>query len=60
MVRAHKREQNLHYAQTWSKKSANARNLKIGMGTVMQSDFIIFILKHSVKAKKVSLGLMCF
>ena len=37
MVRAHKREQNLHYAQTWSKKSANARNLKIGMGTVICS-----------------------
>ena len=42
MVRAHKRERNSHYAQIWSKKSANARNLKIGTRTV-QLDFIISI-----------------
>ena len=35
MMRANKREQNSHYAQIWSKKSANARNLKIGLGTVI-------------------------
>ena len=35
MARVHKRGQNSHFAQIWSKKSANARNMKIGMGTVI-------------------------
>ena len=34
-VRVYNRERNLHYAQIWSKKSANARNMKIGMGTLI-------------------------
>ena len=35
IVRVHKWERSSHYAQIWSKKSADARNLKLDKGTVI-------------------------